>query len=260
MANILTTAARHAKAELLAAGIEVGHAKLQEVMAALLGYHTYRALKHEEDDQELEHHLSDAEFIVLHQELGAYRAAELFELPGEVLPKCIAALEECLPAQVLPSAAAYLERHGMNAVVTAVTNHPPQALHLGPDWSLRYKLRLDQSPSSHKPAWEARSVWRVHAEVSLKSITPGDKVRKINVLLTHVKAGRSGLVLRGANLVEDITAVLEITRVDQFVQRDDGSTVRPLGSCRPPHSLCNCPRKRYFVGRRPRPSGGQRII
>ncbi|MCE1007784.1 hypothetical protein [Pseudomonas monteilii] len=158
MANILTHAARHAKAELLAAGIEVGHAKLQEVMAALLGYHTYRALKLEEDDQELEQHLSDAEFIVLDQELGQCRAAELFELPGEVLPKCIAALEECLPAQILPSVV---------------------------------------------------------------------ELQKTNVLLTHEKAGRSGLVLRGVKPVEDITAVLEVTRVDQLVQRDDGSAVRP---------------------------------
>lgn len=133
MANILTHAARHAKAELLAVGIEVGHAKLQEVMAALLGYHTYRALKLEEDDQELEQHLSDAEFIVLDQELGQCRAAELFELPGEVLPKCIAALEECLPAQILPSVDAYLERHGVNAVIAALTSNPPQRLYLGPD-------------------------------------------------------------------------------------------------------------------------------
>lgn len=140
MANILTHAARHAKAELLAAGIEVGHAKLQEVMAALLGYHTYRALKLEEDDQELEQHLSDAEFIVLDQELGQCRAAELFELPGEVLPKCIAALEECLPAQALPSVETYLERHGMNAVIAVLTNNPPQGLHVEPDWSSRYKL------------------------------------------------------------------------------------------------------------------------
>lgn len=158
MANILTHAARHAKAELLAAGIEVGPAKLQEVMAALLGYHTYRALKLEEDDQELEQHLSDAEFIVLDQELGQCRAAELFELPGEVLPKCIAALEECLPAQILPSVV---------------------------------------------------------------------ELQKTNVLLTHEKAGRSGLVLRGVKPVEDITAVLEVTRVDQLVQRDDVSAVRP---------------------------------
>ncbi|MFJ4347661.1 hypothetical protein [Pseudomonas sp. NPDC089401] len=204
MANILTHAARHAKAELLAAGIDVGHAKLLEVLAALLGYHTYRALKHEEDDQELEYHLPDAEFIVLDQNLGELRAAELFELPGEVLPKCIAALEECLPTQVLPSVDAYLERQG---------------LHLGPDWSSRYKLSPD-------PIWEARRSWQVHAEVSLQNIAPDAELQEVNVLLTHAKAGRSGLVLRDKP-VEDITAVLEVTRVNQLVQRDDGSAIRP---------------------------------
>lgn len=227
MANILTKAARHAKAELLAAGIEVGHAKLQEVLAALLGYHTYRALKHEEDDQELEHHLSDAEFIVLNQELGECRAAELFELPGEVLLKCLAALEECLPAQVLPSVDAYLERHGMNAVMAALTNNTPQGLHLGPDWSSRYKLSPDQRLSFYEPIWEARRSWQVHVEVSLQRISPDAKQRKINVLLTHTKAGRSGLVLKEVNPVEDITAVLDSTQVDQLVRRNNGSIGRP---------------------------------
>jgi len=227
MANILIEAARHAKAELHVAGIEVSHAKLQEVLAALLGYHTYRALKHEEHDQELEHHLSDAEFIVLNQELGECRAAELFELPGEVVLKCIAALEECLPAQVLPSVDAYLERHGMNAVIAALTNNPQKGVHLGPDWSSRYKLSPDQRFSFHEPIWEARRSWQVHAEVSLQSIAPDAEFQEINVLLTHAKAGRSGLVLRGVKPVEDITAVLEVTRVDRLVQRDDGSAVRP---------------------------------
>jgi len=227
MTNILTHAARHAKAELLAAGIEVGHAKLQEVLAALLGYHTYRALKHEEDDQALEHHLSDAEFIVLNQELGESRAAELFELPSEVLPKCVAALEEFLPVQVLPTVGAYLERHGMNAVIAALTNNPPQGLHLGPDWSSRYKLSPDQRFSFHEPIWEARRSWQVHAVVSLQGNVPDAELQEINVLLTHAKAGRSGLVLKGVKPIEDITAVLDRTQVDQLVQRDDGSIGRP---------------------------------
>lgn len=227
MANILTHAARHAKAELHAAGIEVGHANLQEVLAALLGYHTYRALKHEEDDQELEHHLSDAEFIVLNQELGECRAAELFELPGEVLLKCIAALEECLTAQVLPSVEAYLERHGMNAVIAALTNNTPQGLHLGPDWSSKYKLSPDQSLSFYEPVWEVRRSWQVHVEVSLQRISPDTKQRKINVLLTHEKAGRSGLLLRGVKPVKGSRTAIQCTRMDVQVQRDDGSVVRP---------------------------------
>ncbi|WP_176511252.1 hypothetical protein [Pseudomonas faucium] len=227
MANILTHATRHAKAELLAAGIKEGHAKLQEVLAALLGYHTYSALKHEEDDQELEHHLSDAEFIILDQELGKCRAADLFELPGEVLAKCMAALEECLPAQVLSSAAAYLERHGMSAVVAALKNHPPQGLHLGPDWNSRYELSPSQCLTFHESIWEARHLWHVHAEVSFQSLAPDAGLQKINVLLTHEKAGRSGLVLREVKRVEDNTAVIESTRVDVLVQRNDGSMVRP---------------------------------
>ncbi len=115
----------------------------------------------------------------------------------------------------------------MNAVIAALTNNTPQGLHLGPDWSSRCKLSPDQRFSFHEPIWEVRRSWQVHAEVSLEGIAPDDKVRKINVLLAHAKAGRSGLVLRGANLVEDITAVLATIPMDLLVQRHDGSVVRP---------------------------------
>ncbi|TLP65181.1 hypothetical protein FEM01_03115 [Pseudomonas mosselii] len=115
----------------------------------------------------------------------------------------------------------------MNAVIAALTNNPQKGVHLGPDWSSRYKLSPDQRFSFHEPIWEARRSWQVHAEVSLQSIAPDAEFQEINVLLTHAKAGRSGLVLRGVKPVEDITAVLEVTRVDRLVQRDDGSAVRP---------------------------------
>jgi len=246
MANILTHATRHAKANLLAAGIELGHAQIQEVLAALLGYHTYSALKHEEDDQELEHHLSDAEFIILHQELGECRAADVCELPGEVIPRCIAALEECLAARVLPNVDAYLKRYAMMAAVAALTNNPPQGLHLGPDWSSRYKLSPDQRFSFHEPIWEARSAWHVHAEISLQSIVPDAESQKINVLLIHAKAGRSGLILTGSKPVGNITAVLDRTRLGKFVRKVDGSIVRSLGSCRRSCVLWNCSWKRCF--------------
>ncbi|PLV01428.1 hypothetical protein CXG48_20265 [Pseudomonas plecoglossicida] len=47
------------------------------------------------------------------------------------------------------------------------------------------------------------------------------------MLLTHAKAGRSGLILEGVNPVEDITAVIQSRLVDQLVRRDDGSIGRP---------------------------------
>lgn len=227
MANILTHATQHAKANLLAAGIKMGHAKLQEIMAALLGYRTYSALKHEEDNQELKHHLSDAEFIILHQELGECRAADVCELPCEVVPRCIAALEECLPTPVLQSVDAYLAHYGLNAVVAALTSDPLHGLHLEIDWSSRHKLSRSQRLSFHEAVWDARHLWHVHAEFTMQSITPDAETHKVNVLLTHAKAGRSGLILKGVKPIVDITAVIETTRVDWMVQRDDGSVVRP---------------------------------
>lgn len=115
----------------------------------------------------------------------------------------------------------------MDAVIADLTSNPPQGLHFGTDWSLRYKLSLDQRLSSHKPVWEARRVWHVHAEVSLQSVAADAEFQKINVLLTHEKAGRSGLVLKGVDPIEDITAVLYNACLNLWVQRDDGSVVRP---------------------------------
>lgn len=115
----------------------------------------------------------------------------------------------------------------MNAVIAALTSNPPQRLHLGPDWSSRCKLSPDQRFSFHEPIWEARRSWQVHAEVALQSNTSDAELQKMSVLLTHAKAGRSGLVLKGVNPVEYITAVLDSTQVDQFVRRDDGSIGRP---------------------------------
>lgn len=227
MANILTHAARHAKAALLAAGIELGHAKIQEVLAALLGYHTYSALKQEEDDQELEHHLSDAEFVILHQELGVCRAADVSELPGEVVPRCIAALEECLAVRVLPNTDAYLERHGTAAAVAALTNLSTQGLHLGADWSSSVKPSTGLRFSVQQPVWESRHLWHVHAHVSLQSIAPVAEPLKIDVVLLYAKAGRSGLILKGVKPVVDTTATIGFMRVDLSVQRDDASIVRP---------------------------------
>ena len=122
MANILTHATRHAKAALQAAGIEVKHCALQEILAGFLGYHTYRAFKHEQDDKEFEHHLTDAEFIILNQDLGETRATEICISANEVTSQCIVALKEYLPVKVLPSVDVFLEIYGMKAVAAALAN------------------------------------------------------------------------------------------------------------------------------------------
>lgn len=224
MTNILTHATRHAKAALQAAGIEVKHCVLQEILAGFLGYPTYSAFKHEQDDQEFEHHLNDAEFIILNQYLGETRVAEICKNSNEVTSKCIVALEEYLPAEVLPSMDAFFNRFGMKAVAAALANNK-----IATTWSGRYKLSGMRRFSSDQAVWEARDTWSVRAETVLESDVPvwERQAININVRLAYAKAGRVGLILKGASFDADISAVIDTTRVDQLVQRDDGSVVRP---------------------------------
>lgn len=227
MANILTHATRHAKTALQAAGIEVKHCVLQEILAGFLGYHTYGAFKHEQDDQELEHHLTDAEFIILNQAIGETRAAEICKSATEVTSQCIVALQEYLPVKVLPSVDAFLEIYGMKAVAAALANSKGNSLQLATDRRGRCKLKETGRFYFDQPVWEARTVWNVRGETTLESDAPEGEHQAIKVWLTYAKAGRAGLILRRANLDAPISAVIGSTIVDQLVQRDDGSVVRP---------------------------------
>jgi hypothetical protein len=227
MANILTHTTRHAKAALQAAGIEVKHCVLQEVLAGFLGYHTYRAFKHEQDDQEFEYHLTDAEFIIVNQALGETRAAEICKSVNEVTSQCIVALQEYLAVKVLPSVDAFLEIYGMKAVAAALANSTGNTLQLATDWRRRYKLKETGRFYFDQPVWEAQTVWNVRGEITLESDAPEGEHQTIKVWLTYVKAGRAGLILSRANLDATISAVIDTTIVDQLVQRDDGSVVRP---------------------------------
>ncbi|MDR7283152.1 hypothetical protein J2X84_001976 [Pseudomonas corrugata] len=228
MANILTHATRHAKAALQAAGIEVKHCVLQEILAGFLGYHTYRAFKHEQNDQEFEHHLTDAEFIILNQDLGETRAAEICKSANErVTSQCIVALQEYLPVKVLPSVDAFLEIYVMKAVAAALANSKGNTLQLATGWRGRYKLKETGRFYFDQPVWEARTVWSVRGETTQESDAPEGEHQAIKVWLTYAKAGRAGLIFRRANLDATISAVIGTTIVDQLVQRDDGSVVRP---------------------------------
>lgn len=53
MASILSTLSLYAQTALSTNGIEIKHSTLLQILAALLSYETYAALKHEEDDQNL---------------------------------------------------------------------------------------------------------------------------------------------------------------------------------------------------------------
>lgn len=74
MADFIKVAAAGAKQSPSEQSIEIRHSVLIEVVAALLGYHTFAALNAEELDQSLDRHLGDAQVLILNEKLGLKRS------------------------------------------------------------------------------------------------------------------------------------------------------------------------------------------
>jgi len=77
MKSQISSAAHGAAKVVTARGLPVKRSHLSEIIAALLGYRTFAALSLEENDGSLEHHLDDAERIVLNLPMGQERCNEL---------------------------------------------------------------------------------------------------------------------------------------------------------------------------------------
>src|SRR3546814_3201428 len=93
MATFVSPAAYAASQTLAAQGLPVKRSHLSEVIAALLGYHSYAALTVEEADATKVLHLDDAEIIVLNQALGLERANGLGLQGPPTVAACVAALK-----------------------------------------------------------------------------------------------------------------------------------------------------------------------
>src|SRR3546814_16190031 len=89
MATFVSPAAYAASQTLAAQGLPVKRSHLSEVIAALLGYHSYAALTVEEADATKVLHLDDAEIIVLNQALGLERANGLRSEERRVGKECV---------------------------------------------------------------------------------------------------------------------------------------------------------------------------
>ena len=232
MKSILSPVPLHAKALLSAKGIEIKHSTLLQILAALLGYETYAALKHEEDDQNLDFHLMDADFFILNISLGETRASRLCDSPEKVVVECIEALKRMLPAPVFTSIESFYSKHCNDAVAAAFDNRDLLTKQVGSTWSPKGKLVITGNFTCDETVWSARESWTLKGEAFWESDGKLSANGKTPIgIAVYRKAGRGGLITNKSDhrlaAAKDIELAFDLYRPDVLVLSPDGSTTRP---------------------------------
>ncbi|WP_065835772.1 hypothetical protein [Pseudomonas syringae] len=230
MANFIKVAAADVKQSLNRQSIEVKHSVLIEVLAALLGYHTFAALSTEELDQSLDHHLGDAQFLILNKELGLKRTTQLCPSAAPVFAECVAALDRSVPILVFLTVEEYFAGLGRLAVQAVLDTNSAAAniarANRSTGTTAAGSFRFTNS------LWSSRTIWTLDADITRRSNEAVDPAQSHSaVSLEFHKAGRAGLILRldGIRwaLREPLKTALECSRLDALVTLSDGSKCRP---------------------------------
>lgn len=232
MASILSPLSLYAQTALSANGIEIKHSTLLQILAALLGYETYAALKHEENDQNLDLHLMNADFFILNISLGETRASRLCDYPKEVVVECIEALERMLPAPVFTSIESFYSKHGNDAVAAALDDRDLLAKQVDSTWSPKGKLVITRNFTCDETVWSARESWTLKGEAFWESDGKRSANGKTPIgIVVYRKAGRGGLISNTSDdrlaVAKDIEVAFDLFRPDVLVLSPDGSTTRP---------------------------------
>lgn len=232
MASILTAVSLHAQTSLSANGIEIKHSTLLQILAALLGYETYAALKQEEGNQSLQFHLVDAEFFILNISLGDARASRLCDRPKEIVAECIEALKRMLQVPVFFSVDTFYSERGNEAVAAVLDDPDLLAKQIGSAWSPQGKLVITGMYTCDETVWSARSVWTLKGEAFWDSASKlSATANKLIGSVVYRKAGRVGLISSTSD--EQLAAATEIEvafglyRPDVLVLSTNGSATRP---------------------------------
>lgn len=232
MKSILSPVSLYAQALLSAKGIEIKHSTLLQILAALLGYETYAALKHEEDDQNLDFHLMDADFFILNISLGETRASRLCDSPETVVVECIEALKRMLPAPVFTSIESFYSKHGNDAVAAAFDDRDLLTKQVGSTWSPKGKLVITGNFTCDETVWTAREIWTLKGEAFWESDGKLSANGKTPIgIVVYRKAGRGGLISNTSDerlaAAKDVEVTFGLYRPDVLVLSSDGSTTRP---------------------------------
>lgn len=208
MNNFVSSAAYAASQALAAQGLHFKRSHLFETISALLGYGSYAALTADEADPTRQHHLNDAEILVLNVPLGMSRSAEIAphreeSVTTSVVLVCIDALKTCCAhAAIYASIADFYDSHAREALAEAIYNSDDTAYGMAesnasfpnePEMSIECPATTD--------LWAAREEWTITADGDMTGEydADGDRMFNGNILncrgwITYRKAGRAGLV------------------------------------------------------------------
>lgn len=212
MTNYTRAAAYAASQVLTTQGLSIKRSHLSEIIAALLGYSTHAALSSEEANSALDHHLADAEILVINLPMGEARANQL-GLASAVTTVCVQALKSCAsPADVYVGLADFYDSHARQALAEAVYGDDDVASVMAesnaaffgePEMDMECPPTIDLWTAVDEWQIEARGVMTGEYDPERDRMFTGDTLKCCGHLVFR-KAGRAGLILVECNGMAEI--------------------------------------------------------
>jgi hypothetical protein len=204
----LISAASHAASRTMADnGHSIKRSHVSEVLAAMLGYQTYAALTVEEQDDGLDHHLDDAEILVLNQPAAERRAQALGAgAVPELVQACVSAMQSIASMRVHEGLDHFYDDYAREALVDTITSSDEVSAAMSETNAyFDGEAELPEAMPDIEDLWEARIEWSIEATGDLKGshdidsdrMFAGDKLN-CHAKLMFAKAGRAGLILVNA--------------------------------------------------------------
>lgn len=200
MADFLTPASFQARKFLAQQGHTVQHQPVLEVLAALLGYKSFAALKVEEGLPGQDYYLDDAELLVLNEPEGLTRAQSLTLPADQVVPRCINALKALCPVPVFVGVQDFYDLHAQEALAGAIYDSDDVAGAMA-DTGASYEDDPEMDGEwKADDLWHSQQSWSIEDGGTLSGDPVGERIFAGDTLLCHgaliyAKAGRAGLVL-----------------------------------------------------------------
>jgi len=204
MTTLVSSTAYAVSKFMASSGHNIKRSHISEVLAAMLGYQTYAALVIEESNDDLEHHLDDAEMLVLNQAAAEQRANALgITAVPLLLQTCISAMQGSTTTPVYEDLDHFYDSYGREALIDTISSSDDVSAAMS-----ETNAYFDSDPElpEETPAttdlWTERDSWSIEArgemqgshDVESDRMFAGDTLNCF-AKLTFTKAGRSGLIL-----------------------------------------------------------------
>jgi|GEM_PF-643541 len=207
MTNLISASSPAASKTLAQTGLafkSIKRSQIQEVIAAMLGYHTYAALSVKEQDNSLDLHLDDAGMPVLNLVGAESRARRLgFDAAPELVQACVAALRALAPMRVHENLDDFYDSYARGALADTIPSSDDVSDAMSEtNAESDSDANLPNETPDTEDLWEARTEWSIDASGDMEGshhiesdrMFAGDTLN-CRAKLTFAKAGRTGLVL-----------------------------------------------------------------